>query len=237
MLGVATPFGGEIVMHDFHRYLHPDIMISEMQVPMEGLTPKSLLDMSERAIELMGQYPQRHSHLDFALFSCTSGSQAGGNGYDAYLCKALKESSGAREACTTTTAVLRALKALDSKKLTLVTPYPDDVNAIEKAYFEAEGYTIDRLAAIRTPDPKNPTFIGQLDPEFIYKFAIEHMDPKSDTLFLSCTGLIVFEIIDELERRLGVPVVSSNQCAAWVVGKFFGYHGPHSYRTGMLFSK
>lgn len=38
---------------------------------------------------------------------------------------------------------------------------------------------------------------------------------KADVLFLSCTNLHTFELLDELEQRLGLPVISSNQALFW----------------------
>lgn len=235
-LGVITIFGGEVVIADFYRHLHPDIEIAELQVPLETLTPAGLKKMSEQVGECAAQFG-KYRPVDAVLFSCTSGSMIGGPGYDETLCDAIKDAAGAKQAYTTTTAVRMALKALGSKKLSIVTPYPDDVNQTEKDFFEKQGYLIHNIDGIQTKDPRNPVHIMKLEPEAIYRFALEHTHPDSDTLFLSCTGLTAFGIIDALERRLGIPVITSNQCAAWAVGKHFGYHGPDAYRLGTLFSR
>ncbi|MCY4108296.1 MAG: hypothetical protein OXG11_04610, partial [Chloroflexi bacterium] len=34
-------------------------------------------------------------------------------------------------------------------------------------------------------------------------------------LFLSCTNLKTFEILEDLERKVGIPVVSSNSASLW----------------------
>ena len=36
-----------------------------------------------------------------------------------------------------------------------------------------------------------------------------------DALFISCTGLATCSLIDPLEQRLGIPVVTSNEAQAW----------------------
>ena len=233
-LGIAMPAGGYIAVTDFHRWLCRDIAISDYPVPLGAVSPEGLQRFSDQVTEAMQLY-RDYDPVDLAFLSCTSGSQVGGPGYDAYLCRVIKEASGAREAYTTTTAVLKALRTLGSKNISICTPYPDDVNRMEKAYMENEGFNIAGIAGIETADPRDPKLIGRISPEEIYDFALEHVRPGSDTLFLSCTGLTTFEIIGELERRLGIPVVSSNSCAAWLIGSFFGRHGENAHMLGGLF--
>ena len=89
----------------------------------------------------------------------------------------------------------------------------------------------------RMADPRNPMLIPLIELEEIYHFAAAHTDPHADTLLISCCGLNIMEIIDQLENRLGIPVINSNQCTLWAIGKYFGAHGPESKRLGMLFTK
>lgn len=235
-LGVAMPAGGYIAITDFHRWLHPDIAISDIPLPMKQLNPAGLQKMSEDVIEAMKLFKE-FDPVDLSFFSCTAASMIGGKGYDQYLCDVLKEASGAKAAYTTTTAVLRGLRALGAKRITICTPYPDDVNAKEEEYFAGEGFEINRISGMVTADLRDPGLIGKITPEEIYRFAVERTHPDSDTLFISCTGLTVFEIIHELEARLGIPVVSSNQCAAWCIGRHFGKHSLRAReKLGRLFS-
>lgn len=233
-VGVATPAGGDIAVTDFQRWLHPDILVTAVHVPMVDLSPSGLKKMSEDVLDAVHLF-RDWNPVDLAFLSCTSGSLIGGKGYDAYLCDAIQRESGAKQGYTTTTAVLKALRALNAKKITIVTPYPDDVNEPEKEYFEAEGFIVNSISGIQTANPRDQNLISKIEPETIYTFAVEHMDAGSDLLFCSCTGLHMFEIVGLLEDRLGVPVISSNLCAAWLIGKYFGKHGPRVNELGELF--
>ena len=62
-------------------------------------------------------------------------------------------------------------------------------------------------------------------------------DQRLCILLISCCGLNIMEIIDQLENRLGIPVINSNQCTLWTIGKYFGAHGPEAYRLGSLFTR
>jgi maleate cis-trans isomerase len=39
--------------------------------------------------------------------------------------------------------------------------------------------------------------------------------PDADVYFLSCANISVFSIIEDLERQLGRPVITSNQSVVW----------------------
>jgi len=233
-LGVAMPAGGYIAVTDFHRWLCKDIAISDYPVPLGSVSPEGLQVFADKVTEAMHLY-RDYDPVDLAFLSCTAGSQVGGPGYDAYLCGILREAANAREGYTTTTAVLRALRTLGSKKLTICTPYPGDVNVMEQRYFENEGFEVGGIFGMETADPRDPKLIGRIPPEDIFRFAKAHMLPDTDTMFISCTGLTAMEIIHDLEQELGVPVVTSNSCAAWLIGKFFGRHGENADRLGVLY--
>ncbi len=233
-LGVCMPAGGYIAVTDFHRWLCKDIAISDYPVPLGAVTKDGLQDFANKVIEAMHLY-RDYDPVDLAFLSCTAGSQVGGPGYDAHLCGVIREAAGAKQGYTTTTAVLKALRTLGSQNITICTPYPDDVNHMEKLYFENEGFSVGGIFGFRTADPRDPKLIGRILPDDMFRFAKEHMVPGTDTMFLSCTGLTVMEIIHDLEQELGVPVVTSNSCAAWLIGKYFGRHGENADRLGELY--
>lgn len=236
-LGKVAVVGGAPAISDFHRWMHPEIAIASAPMPMKTLSPRELKKMGEKLTEAF-QIFKTYDPCDLAFFSCTSGSLIGGRGYDEKLCCLCKEASGSREAYTTTTAVLQALKALEARKISIVTPYPDDVNSMEKDFFKNKGYVVRNIEGITTEEPRNPKLISKIPPEVIYEFAVTHIDHQADTLFLSCTGLMALELIAELEKRLSVPVITSNQAAIWMMGRFFGEHSEHAKQElGVLFQK
>lgn len=228
--------GGSPAISDFHRWLHPDIDIASTPMPLKTLSPEGLLDMGKRLPECYDML-SIYEPSDLAFFSCTAGSLIGGQGYDEKLCDIIKKSAKTKEAYTTTTAVLGAFKALGSKQISIITPYPEDINETERAFFSDKGYIINNINGIKTEDPRNNKLIRKISQDAIYDFAINNMDPRSDTLFISCTGLMVLEIISELEKKLSVPVVTSNQAAIWQMGKFIGIHSEYANENlGKLFT-
>ena len=56
---------------------------------------------------------------------------------------------------------------------------------------------------------------GTVTPEYWVKFAEEINDEKADAIFLSCGGIRSTEVIDQIEQKLGKPVITSNQAQMW----------------------
>ncbi|MCR4991365.1 MAG: hypothetical protein K6A38_10965 [Lachnospiraceae bacterium] len=233
-IGLATPGGGEVIAAELFKWLHPDISISVSPTKIDTLSPEGLKVFSERVIENM-QFYRDYDPVDVVYLSCTSGSQAGGPGYDRYLCEEIKKAANAKAGYTTTTAVLKALRLVNAKKLSVVTPYPNDVNEMEKEYLESEGFTVLNINGIKTADPRNPNLITKITPKTIYEFALEHTDPEADVLFLSCTGLLALDIIETLEKDLNIPVINSNQSTIWLIGEHFGKHSAKAEHLGSIF--
>jgi maleate isomerase len=56
--------------------------------------------------------------------------------------------------------------------------------------------------------------IAQVQPDEIVEFSISRISAKSaDCVFISCTNLRAMEARAELQRKLGIPVLTSNQVA------------------------
>lgn len=229
-LAVVCPAPGCNVTTQLHRNLHPDIGIFSVPVKYDAVTCDGIQAMSNRTVEAVKIFePYRP---DMVFFGCTTGSLIGGDGYDQRISAELQAATGAKYASTTTTAVLKAFEKLHSKRITIVTPYPDEVNEEEKVFLEHLGYTVDAIAGLNY---ENPNFIPQAQPEQIYELAKNTWKNTSDTLFISCTGLCILEVIPQLEAELHVPVVTSNQASIWDIGQFFGSHSEHSAQLGKLF--
>jgi len=117
--------------------------------------------------------------------------------------------------CTTMShAIVRALRALGLRKVAAATAYIDDVNDRLAAYLNAsdieptavEGLAITGVAEVGAV----PTAALVALCERVYRAR-----PDSDGILISCGGLQTLDAIAIVERRLGVPVVSSSPAGFW----------------------
>ncbi|WP_162268455.1 hypothetical protein [Bradyrhizobium manausense] len=66
--------------------------------------------------------------------------------------------------------------------------------------------------------------MGEVSREAIFKASKELIrDRIPDALFVSCTAVRIVPYIEELEREIGIPVISSSQAMAWDALRLAGY--------------
>ena len=63
---------------------------------------------------------------------------------------------------------------------------------------------------------------------------IEARRPDADAYLVSCANISVFGVIEELEGRLGRPIVTSNQAVIWDALRLIGWRDARG-RPGGLF--
>ena len=61
----------------------------------------------------------------------------------------------------------------------------------------------------------DPTAMPEVQYEVMYRLTKEVYSEDDDGVFISCTGISVFDIIEMLEEDLKKPVVTSNQASLW----------------------
>lgn len=156
--------------------------------------------------------------LDAVAYVCTSGSVVIGEER-----VAAELSKGQPEARTTSlvTCVVAALNALGMRRPVVGTPYLDEINAVEADFLVAQGFDLVGITGMQIESGQD---MCRVDPDDIVAYALEIDRPEADGIFLSCTGLRSLDVIDEIERRTGKPVVGSNQALVWRMLRMVGVH-------------
>ncbi|MER8633355.1 ectoine utilization protein EutA [Mesorhizobium opportunistum] len=147
--------------------------------------------------------------LDVVMYSCTSASVVIG---DAQVEAAIKSAKPSAAVVTPTAASVSALKALEAKRISILTPYTVETSRPMANYFLGRGLDIIRFTCLGLTDDRE---MARIAPSEIVKFAIEAMDPQSDALFISCTAVRGAGVAAEIEHVIGKPVVTSNLATAW----------------------
>ncbi|MEJ2472121.1 MAG: hypothetical protein P8Y96_13555 [Desulfuromonadales bacterium] len=149
--------------------------------------------------------------VDAMIYGCTSGTIAIGT----HSINELVHAAWPGIAVTNpVVAAQAAFKAFDAQKISVLTPYLDEVNQEMGRHFLEQGYDLLNIAGFGFDNDIEMTSIS---PETIYRGALEVCDPQADLLFISCTALRSSLAIARIEKALGKPVVTSNQALAWHV--------------------
>ena len=64
---------------------------------------------------------------------------------------------------------------------------------------------------------------SKVDSKYLLETLIKLDTNDADALFISCTALPALEIIDEVEKKIGKIVLSSNQTLIWDTLRSVGY--------------
>ena len=147
--------------------------------------------------------------LDCVAYGCTSGTIAAG--YQSIYEK-VNSAKPNTKVTTPITSAINALKSLNIKKLSIFTPYTNEINQSVINYFKKENIEIDELTYF---DIASDLDIGKVDPQYLFDTLTKIDLSKSDALFVSCTALPVLSIISELEKKINKVVLSSNQTLIW----------------------
>lgn len=147
--------------------------------------------------------------VDVMIYGCTAGAVAIGE-------TELEASIHAAQPgipCTNPIAAARsALQVLHVTKLSILTPYTESVNAALAENFRDQGFEILNIDGFGMDDDIEMT---GLPVSAIAEAAVQVYDSRADALFISCTAIRAASAIEDLERRLKVPVVTSNQALVW----------------------
>ena len=110
------------------------------------------------------------------------------------------------------TGVIDALQELKIKRLVVGTPYLDEINSAEYQFLTEKGFDVLDIQGLNL---KTGMDFGRVTPKFWKKFALQLDQKKADCIFLSCGGIRSLEVIEEIEKIVGKPVVTSNQAQFW----------------------
>ena len=207
-IGVIAPLDDK-VEYAFNKYAPDGVAFNSSRLTFPGPTPEGLCILTDKLEEAAKMYKnQKH---DVVLFGCTSGSCIKGLGWDKQLIETIERACG-WPGLTTTTAVMEAYEALGLKKTAVMTPYPEETNAIEKKFMEDSGLEVTNIVGVGFNRNGPYSHASKLH---LYRNAKNMNTDGADVFFLSCMGLGTMELIEILEEDLGMPVITSHQASLW----------------------
>ena len=209
-IGLIALASDYMIEKDFIRIIKDkkvDFFVNRIEC-FNPLTKENLIKMSEKVTEVTKDILPNEK-IDCVAYGCTSGTIAAG--FDA-IQKKIKNAKPEAIVVTPSTASIKALKRLNIKKIAIFTPYSKKLNDEVLDFFKNENFEIKANSYFNI---ESDIDIGKVDPNYLYE-VLSKMDLNgAEALFVSCTALPALSIIDKLEKKLNITVLSSNQTLIW----------------------
>ncbi|HTB65957.1 MAG TPA: hypothetical protein VK727_06980 [Steroidobacteraceae bacterium] len=220
LLGLVMPVDA-LVPPEAAAMYPTGIRFEAASVGLKRMTPKGYDEVLERiapaakALRLQG--------AQAIVLMGTSLSFYKGAAFNRELTQRLSTVSGC-PAVTMSTAVIEGLKSVGGKRLAVATAYDEEVNHRLQAFLQEEGFEV---LTIRGLGVENVADINNVTADGLLKFSVEVFESahRPDALLVSCGGLRTLDLLEPLERRCKVPVVSSLPHALRAGVRLVGHSG------------
>jgi maleate isomerase len=212
-VGMLALSADRVGVRDFEAFLAgvPGLEVHVSRVPIAPVvTPESLAAMRDHLAEATALLVPG-SRLDAIAFSCTSGTVACGI---ESIRAAIASSRPGLPILTPMQAGAKALTRLGARRIALLTPYRPATADLVAGFFEQAGFDVQSRW---TFDLDGDLTMNRVSPACLIRTAQACIaaTPAAEALFISCTALMTSPVVEAIEQRIGLPVVTSNQALAW----------------------
>lgn len=211
-IGMIVPSSNTCLEPVSYRLLggRDDVTIHSARIPVTRI---ALDGGSDRQFDAAGMRAAAEllatADVDVIAWNGTSGSWLGVD-HDRMLVDEVVAATGI-PATTSTLAYFDAFTQFGLHSIGLVTPYTADVNEQIAARYAQQGIAISGHRALGLSD--NESF-ARVRPESLVAPSEELAD-GADALIYLCTNLYGAPVVEEVERRTGVPVLDSVAVTLW----------------------
>jgi maleate isomerase len=221
-LGVIVPSVNSVVEAWYPRAVPEGVSVhfARMLMPA-GTSPERIIEM-DRTDGLHAIHQLASCRPQAIAYGCTASSIVQGHAFDAHLREEIRHIAGV-PGTSATNSIFAACAKLGMQRVTAISPYPAEVDAAEHRFFVEGGIETIAGAHLGITDGFR---LAEPAPEAILDLALGAWDPDSDGMIIACLNFRSHLVIDELEARIGKPVVTSTQATLWHVLRLAGVDAP-----------
>jgi len=210
-IGVVVPSVNTVMEPWANRTVPDGVSVLTSRMYLGAATTRDALIEMDRT-EGRSAIRQLSSVFPHAIaYGCTASSIVQGLDYDAHLRHEIEHEFNV-PATTAAHAIVTGLRTVGAKSVSIVSPYTKEVDEAEHHYFESAGFKVYGGAFLSIADG---FLLAEPEPETLFELGVRGMDQRADALVISCLNTRSHTVIDDLEKRLGKPVITSTQATLW----------------------
>jgi len=202
-IGYIGPTVMEVVPYEFYRFAPDGIGLVGVTCNIDDWSEK-YFDQALAQVTTAAAYLGSRG-VDFILHGGGPLGVARGKGYDEIIVRDI-QSAAKVPASTGVRAAMESLRHFGASRVAIASPYPDRHNVALTGYLTAHGFEIARAEGADVPFKK----LQSVKLADIYNFASEVIGRAGpcDALHLPCPQWQAAQIVDALERDLGIPAIA-----------------------------
>lgn len=186
----------------------------------------ALLDVGGPDVLAEGARELRRLGVQTAIWACTSGSFVFGWDGAAQQVAGVSDAAGV-PASSTSFAFVNAARHLGLRRVAVAATYPADVAERFAAFLGHAGIEV---VALSCRGIVTAAEVGTLDRDDVLGFVAANDHPDAEAVLVPDTALHTVAWLDDLEERLGKPVLTANQVSVW---EGLRIAGDRTSRTGL----
>ena len=224
LIGLVSPNLTEDTLVDVYRLLPEGIRIEGRALNVGKYTDDEFHRAEQAFLDLVRDLARRP--LDFLMVTGELFLSYKGPGSDRQILDLVKQVTPV-PASTVLTAVTRACRALQLKRVVMASPFPEDQDERLVRFLAHDGVEVVAFRGLGCP---NADVIWELPPQSGYDLVMpllrEH--PDVDGVYMPCNKWRTVSVIDRIESESGKPVVTNTQAWVWEALGAMGMTNPIS---------
>ena len=209
-IGIIAPFDLALE-RELWRWVPAEVSLHLARTPYEPVpVSRAMAELVSNTAHLQAATRDvLHVEPEVVAYLCTSGSFIRGVEHERSLVEAIM-ATGAKSAVTTSGALAEAVTALGIGRISVITPSDAELTELLGKFLWELGVTV-----VRTDHLGLGGGIWKVNYRTVAERILAADTDDAEAIFVSCTNLRTYDVIEPLERLLGKPVLTANQLTIW----------------------
>lgn len=212
VMGVLTPQANTTVEPEFWALMPPGwSMLNARLVSEMGTIPERLVDYTTRFGSTTEQFA--NAPVDVIAAACTGASYLIGAEEEARIVAEVEAARGV-PFLTAALATVAALRALNARKIAVLSPYPEDLNRASTPYWEAHGFEVVAKSGPALEEGAFHPIYAMSGPAVLASYR-RLSDSGADAVLMLGTGMATLHPILRGHQDGLTPAISCNLALVW----------------------
>ena len=220
-IGYLCPSVFEMIAYDFYRIVPPGVAMIGVTCMIDGWTKEAYATGLNRVEQCAKELGRRK--CDFIIHAGVPLVVSQGAGFEKDIVSKISAITQT-PATTSIQAAIEALQFLSIQRVGVVSPYPPELNRALESFLTEYGFEIGSVNSLGA----DFTRIGNITVADVYRAAKQTLKQavRLDGLYLPCPQFPALDVIEEIEKDLGLPTIPHLASEVWAALRSIGIQKP-----------